>query len=556
MIDSPANAFLYYVPHGYTTTGAALLGIQAANEGFLRGLLHHGRIDVACAAVDDDVAAEAFLNAVRQVVPDMAVKAVSIRRPDLLAAGGALFLPGPGLSEYAWQRRQFDQRGYSLCGVTHAMSPDVVMDDVCNFTLAPVQAWDALVCTSTSIRQMIETLLGDWHAYLHERLAATLPPAPQMPLIPLGIDCARFVAGAANRAEGRRRLGIGEDDIAVLYFGRLNHLAKAHPVPMYQAMELAAATSGKRLHLIQAGWFAGEILDPWFREAARQTCPSVNVTFLDGREGATRTGIWSVADIFVSLADNIQESFGLSPIEAMAAGLPVVVSDWDGYRETVRHGVDGFRIATTMPPPMLGTDLTYAYGAERAPYDAYVGEVAQFVSVDVGQAAAALEALVRDAALRRRMGEAGRLRALQVYDWSVIIPAYQALWRELATIRAGAREAVRRPAGGSWKPARPDPFSVFAGFPTRALAMDDQLFATGAGAGLYAMLRASPLVSFADARLPADEECRRVLTILDLAPARVGDLVAQFPADRQGVVFRGLVWMAKFNLLRVASRER
>ena len=41
----------------------------------------------------------------------------------------------------------------------------------------------------------------------------------------------------------------------------------------------------------------------------------------------------------MSLADNIQETFGLTPVEAMAAGLPCVMSDWDGYRDTVRDGV-------------------------------------------------------------------------------------------------------------------------------------------------------------------------------------------------------------------------
>ena len=33
----------------------------------------------------------------------------------------------------------------------------------------------------------------------------------------------------------------------------------------------------------------------------------------------------------------------------MAAGLPVVVSDWDGYRYTVSDGVEGFRVPTLAP---------------------------------------------------------------------------------------------------------------------------------------------------------------------------------------------------------------
>ena len=60
--------------------------------------------------------------------------------------------------------------------------------------------------------------------------------------------------------------------------------------------------------------------------------------------------MWSAADVFTSLSDNIQESFGLTPIEAMASGLPVLVSDWDGYRDTVTHGAEGLVVPTVMPP--------------------------------------------------------------------------------------------------------------------------------------------------------------------------------------------------------------
>ena len=53
------------------------------------------------------------------------------------------------------------------------------------------------------------------------------------------------------------------------------------------------------------------------------------------------------ADLFVSLADNPQETFGITPLEAMAAELPCLVSDWDGYRDTVTNDV-GCRIPTRM----------------------------------------------------------------------------------------------------------------------------------------------------------------------------------------------------------------
>jgi hypothetical protein len=80
-----------------------------------------------------------------------------------------------------------------------------------------------------------------------------------------------------------------------------------------------------------------------------------------GREEAVRREIWSAADIFTHLVDNIQETFGQAPVEAMAAGLPVVVTDWVGFRDTVRHGVDGMLVRTTMASPGEGREASLRY---------------------------------------------------------------------------------------------------------------------------------------------------------------------------------------------------
>ena len=52
----------------------------------------------------------------------------------------------------------------------------------------------------------------------------------------------------------------------------------------------------------------------------------------------------AAADLFCSPADNLQETFGLSVLEAMASSLPVVASDWNGYRDLVLHGRTGWLV--------------------------------------------------------------------------------------------------------------------------------------------------------------------------------------------------------------------
>lgn len=109
---------------------------------------------------------------------------------------------------------------------------------------------------------------------------------------------------------------------------------------MYLGLEAAvsALPAGARLHLILSGWYANATLERGFREAVPALCPSVNLIVIDGRTPEARTDVWHAADLFTSLSDNIQESFGLTPIEAMAAGLPRVGTDLDGYRDTIIDG--------------------------------------------------------------------------------------------------------------------------------------------------------------------------------------------------------------------------
>jgi glycosyltransferase involved in cell wall biosynthesis len=52
--------------------------------------------------------------------------------------------------------------------------------------------------------------------------------------------------------------------------------------------------------------------------------------------------LYGGAKAFVALAEN--EDFGITPVEAMAAGTPVLAFEGGGYRETVIDGVTGLFI--------------------------------------------------------------------------------------------------------------------------------------------------------------------------------------------------------------------
>jgi hypothetical protein len=267
--------------------------------------------------------------------------------------------------------------------------------------------------------------------------------------------------------------------VCVLYLGRLDLSTKANLYPMLDALELAAqqlhSTQGPSLTLVLAGWFASEWDETTLRAAVLQACPSVRVIFEDGRTPEARAGVWHAGDIFSSLVDNIQETFGLTPIEAMAAGLPVVVTDYDGYRESVREGVDGFRIRTWQPAAGQGLDLIDAHADAISGYRDYVSKASAYVGIDIAQAASAYVQLALDPALRQRMGEQGRQRARTHYDWAGLVPRYMDLFTELARLRPSTAVAPGPHGLGARHPRRSDPYHSFSHYPSAPLGPDLRL---------------------------------------------------------------------------------
>lgn len=552
---------IYYHPEAYTTSGPKLMGRNAAGESFLRGFLTHSTTSEFWAQVQKPEHARHFASAVSSWGRSEPVRSVDKSSLGALSQAGMVYYPGPGIGEHAFHRAAYGHCAWSLCGITHTTSSAGAMDALADLITSPVQTWDAVICTSTAVKDNVTRLLQAQVDYLKDRLGITKMVLPQLPVIPLGIHAADFVYTPEQKSAARATLGVSPDALVVLFMGRLSFHAKAHPLAMYQALEAAAKATGKEVVLVECGWFANDFIAKAYTNAAQLVCPSVRVVTLDGRKAEDRQTAWAGADVFCSLSDNIQETFGIVPIEAMAAGLPVVVSDWDGYKDTVRDGVDGFRIPTLMPQAGLGGDLALRHALEIDTYDMYCGHTCSLVAVDVQAAAAAFEKLLTSPELRRQMGEAGRKRALQVYDWKPIIGQYEALWAQQTELRLAAKAQADKnsvkPLAHPW-PARMDPFHAFASYPTQALTPQTRLALVDADANT-AITRALAyrqlaMVDFAKVILPSEAEIRAVLQTATSTGAAL-EWVQVIAEDRRPFVFRALAWLVKLGVLKVVTQD-
>ncbi len=155
-------------------------------------------------------------------------------------------------------------------------------------------------------------------------------------VVPPGVDAARFAGPdrAACRAEIRGRHGIGESDLLVLFVG-MNFEVKGLDAVVAAVAKARRARPDAGIRLLVVG--RGD--ERKYGDLARAHGIGDAVAFAGPQaEGLER--YYRAADLFAMLS--LFDTFGMAVLEAMAAGLPAVVSPNVGARDVVRDGVDGF----------------------------------------------------------------------------------------------------------------------------------------------------------------------------------------------------------------------
>ncbi len=406
------------------------MGRPVANEGFLKALLTHGTFDTYEFFCPDLHHMDAFMQRVEELVPDstslVRVKpSLQIALPESLQTNeySAFHL---GDFTYAMPRlvalrNRLCPRPFPVTGITHSLDAVGMTLRYLELTLSGLGPWDGIVCTSRAAEEAVKRGFEWVREQGGNGLIGSAPPdAPTLERIPLGIDDVFFDQG--DRAAARDYFRIPDDTVVGLSVGRFSLRQKADWSPVLEQLaRMAAAGRLERFLLLIAG--GAEPAEVKMLESLiSRTGLQGKVMLLPNFPAETKTTLYQAADFYVSLVDNYQETFGLTIVEALASGLPVICSNFSGYRELVEPGVTGLLIPTTAParlPGFLRDGLAILDPSMAMLYRA------QTVALDLQELERCLASLIENGPLRKRMSEHAR-QTSGAFQWAAIIPEYEA----------------------------------------------------------------------------------------------------------------------------------
>lgn len=338
--------------------------------------------------------------------------------------------------------------------------------------LDDVRPYDSLICASTAARDAIQSILTSTSDWMRDRAGGDFSFKGRLEVIPLGVRTDVFKP--RDKADLRAQFRLPKDALILLWVGRLSETDKADLLPLLRVFRrLVERNKDKKLLLLIAGSEMDRGLQSdQLQDYARVLGIEDRVTIHTSVPPSYRHLIFGTADIFVSPSDNVQESFGLTPIEAMASGVPQVVSDWNGYRDTVRHGETGFLI----PTRWMKCDRTIErFGSlfEANRLDHLL--MAQTVVIDLDSYQEHLQLLLDRPDVRAKMARASRQRALKEYSWPVIVRRLRELWKDQERQRRSSRPRER---GRGRHYTDPMFFEYFKGYAQSILTGNETVFLT------------------------------------------------------------------------------
>ncbi|MGV8059367.1 MAG: glycosyltransferase family 4 protein [Smithellaceae bacterium] len=497
------------------------LGIHTANTEFLRNLIRFSKkIDEFGLVITDPLEKEALTS----IFPD---KIINFHRFDsdhelesVLKKYDVFFMADYRISEILKCQNYF-QRKMAIVGVTHSLHFKEIISSLRQ--AADLSATkDVLVCTSSPAKKAVEKILAEKSGCLN------------LKVVPFGVDDDKYSPASPDQKKNiRNAFNLPSDATIFLYLGRLSPVEKMELIPLLKAFALMA--KDKEVHNNPLLVIIGREHNAGYIKILQDVAEKIGITgkvkIISDYRPEDISKFYKMADVFVSPSENIQETFGLTIIEAMSAGLPVVASDWDGYRDNVQKGLTGYLVPTYWADCNWGWDDRF--------------QLTQSVAVDIYAMAEYLKILAVDSILRLKMGKAAREHVLNNLSWEKIIEKYDALFTEaILANRTGEKHTPEESVD------LPSPFSVFEDYPSHVLTSEDSLVLKDVN-GFTAY---SNVEQLADISL--------INSIINMAypqPLKIAGIITAIKLKHNIVeanIFRQIMLLLKYGVLEIVTENK
>jgi glycosyltransferase involved in cell wall biosynthesis len=221
---------------------------------------------------------------------------------------------------------------HSFC--TRKKKPDLIFHVFGDFTLQSSQ-WFAIddilrdykvkfICASIAQKKLLDNFLNQ----------SSLAIASFFP-----VNIQNYFFDSKLRASERKKLNLEDDEIAIVYTGRLS--IQKNIIELVQYLDEAKKVFGLNFKLFVSGPF-DDIGVPYLgmystagANVSRWTLATKDkrnyVSYLGNLNSKELLSLYCASDLFVSLSTHNDEDFGMSPAEAATCGLPMILSNWGGY---------------------------------------------------------------------------------------------------------------------------------------------------------------------------------------------------------------------------------
>jgi glycosyltransferase involved in cell wall biosynthesis len=230
----------------------------------------------------------------------------------------------------------------------------------------------------TGVTRLADVVMSTGHEVARVHPGALALGGRLVPYLP-PVDVDEFAPDPARNAAARSELGLGESDLVV---GTVNHLSpmKGHLTFIRAAAHLRRRRPNVRFVLL------GATLQPEYTRMLLDEAESLDLRvgsdLLVVDPGSRVSQLAPALDLYWLTSERRSEGIPTTVEEAMALGIPVVAANVGGVREIVDDGETGSLVPPRDPEAIV----------------------------------AATEPLLDDPALRRRFGEAARVRAVTEFN--------------------------------------------------------------------------------------------------------------------------------------------